>query len=68
MILPEEIQKMVSHVDLILSQLSIDEIHPLNTATMQEIKWRHEATIADWYKSKNEKEVLQEECFILNIE
>ena len=51
---------MVSHVDLTLSQLPVNELHALHSTTMQEIKWRHEATTTYWFKSHNEKEFLQE--------
>ena len=58
---------MVSNVDMNMSFLSMNTMYALHTTIAQEIRWRHEATIAEWYKSLSEKESLQQECFGLKM-
>ena len=59
MILPQYIQKTVRNVDLNPRHLSMNDLYALHTTIAKEIKWIHEETIAEWYKSQNQKEYVQ---------
>ena len=54
----QEMKKEVNHVEITLSNLSLNELHTFHTSIAQEIRLRHEATTVDWYKSHIEKEFL----------